>query len=74
MDRPSYRDARTHLKRGSKKEGKKGKRKREKEKGRKKNRIGLLVLLTTCLNLTKITKFQDHQKETRLIMPKKIVI
>ena len=41
---------------------------------RKKNRIGLLVLLTTCLNLTKITKFQDHRKETRLIMPKKIVI
>ena len=36
MDRPSYRDARTHLKRGSKKEGKKGKRKREKEKGREK--------------------------------------
>ena len=30
----------------------------------KKNRIGLLVLLTTCLNLTKITKFQDHQKKT----------
>ena len=36
MDRPSYRDARTHLKGGSKKEGKKGKRKREKEKGREK--------------------------------------
>ena len=38
MDRPSYRDAWTYLKRGSKKEGKKGKRKREKEKGREKKK------------------------------------
>ena len=68
------------LTKASKKREKERGEKREKERGRKKkvarkkDRIGLLVLLTICLNLTKIKRFQDRRKETRLIMPIKIVI